>query len=161
VEAQSGLCEFEVVAPLEPLADDDVRMRLGRELDEEGVGAPSRVLRSRVAATRVRVVAVGWLGAQAVSLVELCPLTGRRHQLRVHMAALGMPILGDDTYGASDAANDVPRMMLHARSLLLPLDIVRARLDGETTPLCLQTETDPVREFFDSHCRAVRAEESP
>ena len=50
--------------------------------------------------------------------VQLTPLTGRSHQLRVHMAALGHPILGDALY-AEGAARDWPRLMLHAESLRL------------------------------------------
>ncbi|WP_134680965.1 RluA family pseudouridine synthase [Paracoccus ravus] len=48
--------------------------------------------------------------------VRLSPVTGRSHQLRVHMASLGHPILGDPLY-ASGAAADFPRLMLHAESL--------------------------------------------
>ncbi len=48
--------------------------------------------------------------------VRLTPHTGRSHQLRVHMLALGHPILGDPFY-AEGAARDYPRMMLHAESL--------------------------------------------
>lgn len=48
------------------------------------------------------------------SRVELEPVTGRTHQLRVHMAAIGHPILGDALYG--DAAS-APRLMLHASGL--------------------------------------------
>ena len=48
--------------------------------------------------------------------VRLMPVTGRSHQLRVHMAELGHPILGDPLY-ASGAAQDHPRLMLHAESL--------------------------------------------
>lgn len=48
--------------------------------------------------------------------VRLMPLTGRSHQLRVHMAELGHPILGDPLY-ASGAAAEFPRLMLHAESL--------------------------------------------
>lgn len=50
--------------------------------------------------------------------VRLYPLTGRSHQLRVHMASLGHPILGDPLY-AEGAAADHPRLMLHAESLRL------------------------------------------
>ncbi|MBB5222642.1 tRNA pseudouridine32 synthase/23S rRNA pseudouridine746 synthase [Amaricoccus macauensis] len=46
--------------------------------------------------------------------VELTPLTGRSHQLRVHMLALGHPILGDTLYGDPASA---PRLQLHARLL--------------------------------------------
>ncbi len=48
--------------------------------------------------------------------VRLFPKTGRSHQLRVHMLALGHPILGDPFY-ATGAALDHERMMLHAESL--------------------------------------------
>ncbi|WCR11301.1 RNA pseudouridine synthase [Paracoccus stylophorae] len=48
--------------------------------------------------------------------VRLFPLTGRSHQLRVHMQQLGHPILGDPLY-ATGAAADHPRLMLHAESL--------------------------------------------
>ena len=48
--------------------------------------------------------------------VRLHPLTGRSHQLRVHMAELGHPILGDPIY-ATGPARDFPRLMLHAESL--------------------------------------------
>jgi tRNA pseudouridine32 synthase/23S rRNA pseudouridine746 synthase len=48
--------------------------------------------------------------------VRLMPRTGRSHQLRVHMATLGHPILGDPFY-ASGPARDFPRMMLHSEVL--------------------------------------------
>ena len=50
--------------------------------------------------------------------IRLMPLTGRSHQLRVHMAEIGHPILGDPLY-ATGAAADFPRLMLHAESLRL------------------------------------------
>lgn len=52
------------------------------------------------------------------SRVQLYPLTGRSHQLRVHMLSLGHPILGDPLY-ASETAEQYPRMMLHAEELRL------------------------------------------
>ena len=48
--------------------------------------------------------------------VRLSPVTGRSHQLRVHMAESGHPILGDPLYATGWAA-DHPRLMLHAESL--------------------------------------------
>ncbi len=54
-------------------------------------------------------------GVGTLTRVALAPVTGRTHQLRVHLASLGCPIAGDPFYGvAGDAA---PRMMLHARAL--------------------------------------------
>lgn len=64
--------------------------------------------------------------------VELQPLTGRTHQLRVHMAAIGHPIVGDGKYGGQDAflSGTISRKLhLHARRLLIdhpdgtPLDV--------------------------------------
>lgn len=54
----------------------------------------------------------------AETRVRLFPLTGRSHQLRVHMAESGHPILGDPIY-ASGPASDFPRLMLHAEALRL------------------------------------------
>lgn len=51
--------------------------------------------------------------------VALEPLTGRSHQLRVHMAALGHAILGDALYAAPDIAAARPRLLLHAAELKL------------------------------------------
>jgi tRNA pseudouridine32 synthase/23S rRNA pseudouridine746 synthase len=48
--------------------------------------------------------------------MRLMPRTGRSHQLRVHMVALGHPILGDPFY-ASGADRDFPRMLLHSETL--------------------------------------------
>lgn len=48
--------------------------------------------------------------------MRLMPRTGRSHQLRVHMAAIGHPILGDPLY-ATGPARDFPRLMLHAERL--------------------------------------------
>ncbi len=49
--------------------------------------------------------------------LELEPLTGRSHQLRVHLQALGHPILGDALYGDAVVVNAAPRLLLHASAL--------------------------------------------
>lgn len=54
--------------------------------------------------------------ADGTTRVRLYPVTGRSHQLRVHMQSLGHPILGDPLY-AEGPARDFPRLMLHAESL--------------------------------------------
>lgn len=56
--------------------------------------------------------------AETETRVRLMPLTGRSHQLRVHMAETGHAILGDPLY-ATGAAAAHPRLMLHAESLRL------------------------------------------
>ncbi len=58
-------------------------------------------------------------GNDAASLVLARPTTGRTHQIRVHLAALQHPIVGDDMYGQRE--NKRYRLMLHAYSLKLPL----------------------------------------
>ncbi|MDH0866012.1 pseudouridine synthase [Mitsuaria sp. GD03876] len=52
--------------------------------------------------------------------VELEPVTGRSHQLRVHLLAAGHPILGDALYAPPQALSRAPRLLLHARDLHLP-----------------------------------------
>lgn len=69
-----------------------------------GVATPGREAR-----TRFTVIGRGVGGF----LVEARPLTGRTHQIRVHLAHCGLPIVGDSTYGGEQA----PRMMLHCRAM--------------------------------------------
>jgi tRNA pseudouridine32 synthase/23S rRNA pseudouridine746 synthase len=51
------------------------------------------------------------------SQLELEPLTGRSHQLRVHLKAIGHPILGDALYAPPEVAAASPRLLLHASEL--------------------------------------------
>jgi 23S rRNA-/tRNA-specific pseudouridylate synthase len=69
---------------------------------------------------------------QDVDLLELTPLTGRRHQIRVHCYAIGHPVLGDTRYGAVRPVGGAPRLMLHAAELRLPVD------DGE--PMAIRAD---------------------
>ncbi|GAA0780468.1 MULTISPECIES: bifunctional tRNA pseudouridine(32) synthase/23S rRNA pseudouridine(746) synthase RluA [Pseudomonadati] len=55
--------------------------------------------------------------AKRSTLVKLTPITGRSHQLRVHMMALGHPILGDGFYADALAKRLAPRLLLHAAEL--------------------------------------------
>lgn len=81
------------------------------------------------ARTRWRVV----VSAGARSLLEVELDTGRRHQIRAHLAWLGHPVVGDDRYGASG-----PRMLLHALRLEVPHPV-----EGRTVVL----EAPAPREF--------------
>ncbi len=63
--------------------------------------------------TQYRVIGEGHVdGLGTLTRIELAPITGRTHQLRVHLAALGCPIAGDPFYGRE--GDESPRMMLHA-----------------------------------------------
>ncbi|MBQ6352945.1 MAG: RluA family pseudouridine synthase, partial [Lentisphaeria bacterium] len=75
----------------------------------------------KAALTRYRVRAAGELAGRQVALVEVKILTGRTHQIRVHMASIGTPVLGDEVYGGARGAGPAaPRQMLHAWRLELP-----------------------------------------
>lgn len=67
----------------------------------------------------------GWRRLQALpgpvptARLALRPLTGRSHQLRVHLQAIGHPILGDELYAPHDVQALAPRLLLHAHRLRL------------------------------------------
>jgi 23S rRNA-/tRNA-specific pseudouridylate synthase len=77
------------------------------------------------ASTRYRVIArypargagQGAMGQGAAALVELEPLTGRQHQIRVHARSAGWPILGDRLYASQVVRARADRLMLHAKKL--------------------------------------------
>lgn len=73
----------------------------------------TRPRRGRTALTRVRVLE----RFAAATLVEAAPETGRTHQIRVHLAARGHPVLGDAVYGRGTASPLIARQALHAASL--------------------------------------------
>ncbi|MEQ1540797.1 MAG: RluA family pseudouridine synthase [Novosphingobium sp.] len=90
-------------------------------VDKSGEGQSAR--------TRYRVLD---RAGNSAAWVELQPLTGRTHQLRVHMAAIGHPIVGDGKYGGPDAflSGSISRKMhLHARRLLIDQPGSAPRLD--------------------------------
>ena len=60
--------------------------------------------------------------------LSLCPVTGRTHQLRVHCAHMGFPILGDPQYGNEDSRLDLTSQLLCAHSLEFPHPITGEKL---------------------------------
>ena len=56
-----------------------------------------------------------------LSFIEAKPKTGRTHQIRVHLASLGCPILGDPQYGELSPEDRAQPMMLHARRIIIPI----------------------------------------
>jgi 23S rRNA pseudouridine1911/1915/1917 synthase len=105
-----------------PLAKDP--RRPGRYVARPGVGVPAHTQYTRVAATH------------ELSVVSLTPLTGRTHQLRAHLTALGFPILGDLRYGGAPSAAGGPaqRCLLHAQTLELPHPRTGRRCDFTAPP---------------------------
>lgn len=74
--------------------------------------------RGRPSTTRWQVVER--LAHPRTTRLALEPVTGRSHQLRVHLQAIGHPILGDELYATPEALAMAPRLLLHAESLTLP-----------------------------------------
>ena len=68
------------------------------------------------------------------SRLLLSPVTGRSHQLRIHMRELGHPILGCDMYAHDTALNMAPRLMLHATTLGFEHPATGEWLQGECPP---------------------------
>ncbi len=64
---------------------------------------------------------------EPLSLLELTPETGRTHQLRVHCAAVGLPILGDGIYG-NEQAKTFQGLHLHAQQVSIPFNSKKAPL---------------------------------
>lgn len=87
-----------------------------QKVDHE-IGKPSR--------TRYETVDTGASGAR----LRLKPLTGRSHQLRVHLAEIGHPILGDELYAHPEAHAAAPRLLLHASGLGFDHPYSGARFD--------------------------------
>ena len=65
--------------------------------------------------------------------VELQPITGRTHQLRLHMMAMGHPILGDALYASPEIQAQSPRLLLHARVLQLKHPVTAEWMAFEST----------------------------
>ncbi|WCT71918.1 RluA family pseudouridine synthase [Sphingomonas naphthae] len=106
-----------ICAGVPSVEDGMIELKLGKQpgtggekmMVDQNEGAPAR--------TRYRVVE---RAGNAACFVELQPYTGRTHQLRVHMAAIGHPIVGDGKYGGLEAflTGGISRKMhLHARRI--------------------------------------------
>jgi len=82
--------------------------------------------------TRWRVL--GFSAQANVTRVELQPVTGRSHQLRVHLREIGHPILGDALYAPPAIAAQAPRLLLHASRLALTHPASGEALSFESRP---------------------------
>lgn len=109
-------------------------IRLAIEEYEEKAGRYTARKRARVSRsgkpslTAYRVIESGELA----TLIEARPVTGRMHQVRVHLDAIGCGILGDEWYGPKSASHAAPRLALHAHRLCLQHPVSGEALDLRT-----------------------------
>ncbi len=115
VKGQPPLDTLTIDAPLLrfTLSSGERRVKVEKDSKQPDIAAKPSQTNCRVLA-RFHLEAAG-----NVSLIEALPLTGRTHQIRVHLAYVNHPILGDDKYNIADASN-VRRLCLHAWQLNIP-----------------------------------------
>lgn len=92
-------------------------------------GKPKKLARlssaGKMAVTAYRVLSQSGLGA----VVECRAVTGRLHQLRVHLTSIKCPIVGDDEYGPKGVKDLAPRLALHAHRVVFPHPITGEQVD--------------------------------
>ena len=99
-------------------ATEEIRTLIGRHpVNRKKMAVVDR--NGREAITIYRLVKSFEIGGIPVSLLEVDILTGRTHQIRVHLAHKQLPVLGDSVYGGHQAIT-VPRQLLHAWKLEFP-----------------------------------------
>ena len=107
----------EITLPIAPDWSDRPRQKICEE-------------RGKNALTRYEVIARD--AAANCTRLLLKPVTGRSHQLRIHLAEIDHPILGCDMYAHSEALGMAPRLMLHAATLGFEHPATGAWLEGES-----------------------------
>jgi RluA family pseudouridine synthase len=107
--------------------------RTARHMLQTNVGRKHRTVvvhkRGKNSETYFKVLERG----QAEALIEAHPKTGRTHQVRVHLSALGFPLLGDVLYGAVET-DSIARPALHAVSLTLTHPVSSQRMTFSANP---------------------------
>ncbi|PKN13178.1 MAG: RluA family pseudouridine synthase [Deltaproteobacteria bacterium HGW-Deltaproteobacteria-4] len=104
---------YALVAGVVPPGEHEIKSLLARSHRDNCVRSIPRG--GKEAVTQYRRIAA----SEICTLVEVTPITGRMHQIRVHLSEAGFPLLGDTRYGGPQQFGDmaIPRHMLHAQSL--------------------------------------------
>lgn len=107
-----------IVAPCPKVAAAEIRTRIGRHpVNRKKMAVVQRD--GREALTRFSLLKRGRIGKISAALLQVRILTGRTHQIRVHMSYFGSPVIGDSTYGGNGRIV-APRQMLHAWKITFP-----------------------------------------
>jgi 23S rRNA pseudouridine955/2504/2580 synthase len=127
-------------------AGRDLRESLYKYVDAKGERRVAVHEDGKEAVTRVRVVRT----SPAFSLLQVSLLTGRTHQIRVHLAHAGHPVLGDTKYGDFELNRrlekaGVRRLFLHASRLAFAHPLTRERIELKA-PLPAE-----IKKFVDTH----------
>ncbi len=103
---------------------------LGRNKKEYRQSVHPSNLRGQLREAITEVSVISRNEKENTTLVSLIPKTGRTHQLRVHMAHIGHPILGDKIYGNKETSST--RLMLHAKKLSFSINGEKYEFETET-----------------------------
>lgn len=95
---------------------------------------PLRIIRANGKPSQTRWRALHYSSDTNTTRVELEPVTGRSHQLRVHLKAMGHPILGDTLYAPADVQTKAVRLQLHASQLRFDHPADGAQITFENAP---------------------------
>ncbi len=113
-----------VVVGQPPAPEGDIRLPLAKRLGRPGEGEERMVVDEAAGEPARTLFRLLDTAGGKVSLLELEPLTGRTHQLRVHCQAIDTPILGDGKYGGkaafAEGGKNAQRLHLLARELRIP-----------------------------------------
>ncbi len=103
----------------QPVSSGRIEAAIGRHPRERTKMAVSKSPLAKPAITHYQKEAIGSLDGRAVALLRCRLETGRTHQIRVHLASIGFPIVGDAVYGKHHLVSVFPRQALHAERLAL------------------------------------------
>lgn len=126
-----AVCSKAPKGPVAGLINKPLLETTPRDFTEQKLSKVSA--KGKPAQTAYRTLGVSVKGEyEGAALVECRPLTGRLHQVRVHLATIGSPIYGDDLYAPEPIARTGPRLALHSHRLAFVHPITQQPIDVQT-----------------------------
>ncbi len=134
-----------IVAPAPRVLAGEIKTQIGRHpVNRKKMAVVAKD--GRDAVTIFKVAKSGKIGSVSAALLHVRILTGRTHQIRVHMAHYGSPVIGDGTYGGNGRI-PAPRQMLHAWKISFLHPLTGEELSFESPfPPDFQEYADRIRE---------------